>query len=162
MRWDALFGVRLTREQMEERRLRAGDDLKAGMKQADVARKYSVSTATVCRWVQTIRDEGMDGLKMSKATGQPSKLDEEEQQQLVEILIKGPRAYVWKTDLWNSKRVTEVIRKEFGVTYHPHHMPKLLHRLGFRPVKPKRRATEKNEKRKQEWLNTTWVQVKKN
>jgi len=162
MRWDALYGVLLTREQMEERRMQAGTDLKAGMKQADVARKYDVSTATVCRWARTIRDEGIDGLRMRKSKGQPTKLDEEEEQQLVEILIAGPRVYGYKTDLWNSSRVAEVIRKEFRVTFHIHHIPKLLHRLGFRNIKPKRQAKEKSDKRKQEWLNTTWVQVKKN
>ena len=162
MRWDALYGVRLTREQMEERRMRAGTDLKAGMKQADVARKYGVSTATACRWAQTIQDEGIDGLRMHKSKGQPTKLNEEEQLKLVDILIAGPRAYGYKTDLWNSNRVAEVIRKEFRVTYHIHHIPKLLHRLGFRSIKPKRQAKEKSNKLKQEWLNTTWVQVKKN
>jgi len=162
MRWDALFGVHLTREQMEERRFLAGADLEAGMKQTDVARKYGVSDATASRWAKTVRDEGIDGLKMHKATGQPTKLDEEEERQLVEILIAGPRAYGYKTDLWNSTRVAEVIRKEFRVTYHIHHIPKLLHRLGFRSIKPKRQAKEKSDKRKQEWLNTTWVHVKKN
>ncbi len=161
MRWDALSGVRLTREQMEKRRLLATANLQTGIKQVDVARKYGVSRASVSRWAGTFEEKGLEGLKMQKATGQPPKLGQEDLQRLAEILVGGPQVHGWKTDLWTAKRVAEVIWKEFRVRYHPHHVPKLLHRIGFRPVKPKRQAVEKDEKRKQEWLATTWVQVKK-
>jgi len=40
MGWATLYGVKWSREQLEQRRLAAGRDLRKGMKQADVARKY--------------------------------------------------------------------------------------------------------------------------
>jgi len=161
MGWNAQ-GVSLTREQIEKRRLSAGADLIAGMKQSDVARKYGVTPAAVSLWAQTIRKDGIEGLRMRKARGNPPKLERESRERLVEILETGPEAYGWDSGLWTSSRVVKVIRREFGVRYHPHYMPRLLRRLGFRPVKPKRRASEKDEDRKDAWLTTTWVQVKKN
>jgi len=158
---DAPYQVKLTREQMEERRLLAGADLLAGMKHADVARKYGVSPAAVSKWDKIIRAEGIEGLRMHKAPGKTPKLTEQEKERLKEILIEGPLAHGWETDIWTSRRVKEVIQKEFGVEYHLHHVPKLLHKLGFRPVKPKRQAAEKDEEKKEEWLKTTWVEVKK-
>ena len=159
---DALYQVKLTRKQMEERRLSAGADLLAGMKQADVVRKYGVSRATVSTWDKIVHTEGIEGLRMRKAPGKPPKLTEQEKEKLREILIESPLAYGWETDIWTSRRVEEVIQKEFGVEYHVHHIPKLLHKLGFRPVKPKRQASEKDEEKKEEWQKTTWVEVKKN
>ncbi len=161
MRWNTVYGVQLTREQMEGRRLQAAADLQSGMKQADVALKYTVSEASVSRWARAIQEKGVTGLKTHKATGQPTKLNQEELQRLTAILVAGPRVYGWRTDFWTAKRVAEVIRKEFQVTYHPHHVPKLLRRIGFRPIKPKRQAIEKDEEHKRKWLATTWVQVKK-
>jgi transposase len=38
------------------------------------------------------------------------------------------------------------------VDYTPRHGQRLLHELGFRPVKPKREAKENNEAEKQRWL----------
>ena len=90
------------------------------------------------------------------------KLNEGQKDQLVTLLIQGARTYGFETDLWTGKRVSKLIKKEFGVDYHFNHIPKLLHSLDFRPVKPERQAGEKDEEKKEEWLKTTWVQLKKN
>jgi uncharacterized protein YjcR len=44
--------LKLTRKQMEQRRLMAVEDLSIGMKQADVARKYGVNRSNVSRWTK--------------------------------------------------------------------------------------------------------------
>ena len=41
---------KLSREELERRRLTAGEDLLAGMKASDVARKYGVNPSSVTRW----------------------------------------------------------------------------------------------------------------
>jgi transposase len=162
MKWGTLNGIKLTREQMEQRRRMAAEDLLAGMKQADVARKYGVNRSNVSRWTKTLREKGNEGLRMRKAKGSKSKLSLNQKKMLVEILVSGAKKYGYKTDLWTSKRVCKVIEKEFEVEYHFKHIPKLLRALDFRPVKPKREAYEKDEKEKQEWINITWERIKKN
>lgn len=146
---------------MEERRLQAARDLEAGMSRADVARKYGVSYVSAWRWAKTLEAEGRDALRRRVAKGAEPKLSDEQKERLVAILVEGPTAHGWATDIWTAPRVREVVRKEFGVTYHVHHVPRLLHGLGFRPRKPRREAAEKDAAKKDEWLRTTWVRIQK-
>ena len=155
-------GLKLTRKQMEQRRLMAAKDLSIGMKQADVARKYGVNRSNISRWTKTLKKEGKSGLQMRKAKGAEPKLDLKQRGLLVEILVAGAKNYGFKTDLWTGKRVCKVIEKEFGASYHFKHIPKLLRGLDFRLIKPKRQANEKNEEEKREWIKTTWEYIKKN
>lgn len=162
MGWHAFYGVVLTREQMEQRRLAAAGDLRRGMKQADVARKYGVSEASVSRWAEALREGGPDALRMRKARGAEPKLDGIQRERLVEILKAGPRAAGWSTDLWTGRRVAEVVRREFGMRYNRRYVPVLLRSLGFTWRKPRRRAREKDEDAKGTWLRTTWRRLRKN
>lgn len=61
----------------------------------------------------------------------PSELTVAERQRLAEIVRAGPLSAGFTTDWWTCKRVAEVIRREFGVTYHPDHVGRLLEALGF-------------------------------
>ena len=155
-------GLKQTRNQMEHRRLMAGEDLSIGMKHADVARKYGVNRSNVSRWAKILKKEGEGGLQMRKAKGAEPKLNLKQRESLVKILVAGAKNHGFKTDLWTGKRVCKVIEKEFGASYHFKHIPKLLRGLDFRLVKPKRQANEKNEDKKREWIKTTWEYIKKN
>jgi transposase len=47
------------------------------------------------------------------------------------------------------------------VRYHPAHVSRLLHGLGFSPQKPTRRAVERDEERIRAWIEQDWPRVKK-
>ena len=48
--------------------------------------------------------------------------------------------------------IREVIRRHFGVSYHPDHVRKLLrHKLRFSPQKPRRQARERDEEAIRRW-----------
>jgi transposase len=153
---------KLSRKELERRRLAAGEDLKAGMKESDVARKYGVNPSSVTRWKQMLEKEGMKGLKRRKAPGNKSKLSEDQQKDIKEIILQGAAAYGYKTDLWTLKRVAEVIMKEFGISYHFRSLSDVLHRMGLSSQKPARRAAERNQKAVQTWLEEQWVKDRKN
>lgn len=161
MSWGALDGIGLTRGQMEKRRLAAVKDIKRGMMQRSVARKYGVSDGTASRWAKMLRDGGVDALRMTKAKGAESKLNDEQRRRLSEMLVKGAAAHGWSTDLWTLPRVAELIRKEFGVRYHPGRVWWVLRGIGFSWQKPKKVAREKDLEEKVRWLRTTWPRVKK-
>lgn len=162
MKTSPLNGIKLTRKQMEQRRILASEDLTNGMSQADVARKYSVYRSSVLRWEKRLEKEGKEGLKEKKAKGRPSKLNSYQEQQLTDLLVRGAQACGFEADLWTAKRVGMVVEREFGVVYHFKHIPKLLRSLDFRLIKPERKAAEKDDAKKEEWLKTTWVYLKKN
>ena len=153
---------KLSREELERRRLAAGEDLKAGMSQADVARKYDVHPSSACRWDKELQENGMKGLNRKKAPGVPSKLSNGQQETLREILLQGATAYGYKTDLWTLRRVADVIKKEFGVTYHFRSLSDVLHRMGFSCQKPTRQAAERRKTDRQNWLENQWKTDQKN
>jgi len=143
----------LTPDQKEQRRLAAGQDLLDGKRQADIAEDYGATRTTAHRWAHTVETEGLDGLKSTRTNaGRPPKLDAENKQRLAELLQQGAQAHGWDTDLWTRKRVAQLIDRTFDVDYSPRHCSRILHEIGFRPVKPKRVANEKDEAEKQRWL----------
>jgi transposase len=77
------------------------------------------------------------------------------------LLGRGPLAHGYRTDLWTTQRVAEVIQRTFGVRYHRAHVGRLLHRLGWSHQKPERRALERNDAAITAWVRTRWPQVKK-
>lgn len=158
---DARYRARLTRDEMERRRLAAARDLEEGLQQSKVARKYGVSRATVSRWAKTLRHEGVKGLRATKASGK-SRLTERQLETLLEILLDGARASGFDTDIWTTDRVRSVIQREFKVTYDTAHLSRLLRqKLQLSYQKPKRVANERDELARATWLRTTWPRSKK-
>jgi hypothetical protein len=72
---------------------------------------------------------------------------------LESLLLQGARQQGWPNDLWTAGRVTEVIRRHFGVSFHPEHVRKLLkRRLGWSSQKPQTRARERDDEAVEHWL----------
>jgi transposase len=157
--------VTLTREQKEQRRLAAAQDLLEGeMSQVEIAEKHGVTPSAISKWKSTLEDEGIEGLKSTSDEGNQgpdSQLDEQHREQLVELLEEGAQAHGWETDLWTSKRVAALIEDEFDIDYTPRHCSRILRELGYRPVKPREGAAEKDPEEKERWLNEEAEQLKK-
>lgn len=152
----------LTREQMEERRLTGGRLLKAGkLSQAEIARRVGVSRATVSAWSKKVREEGLDGLRSQKAKGGMSKLTKGQKQKLKRFLDHGALACGFSTDRWTLQRVGELIKQEFGISYHPNYLNRLLDKLGFSPQKPLPRAAEQERELVKAWLEQDLPRIKK-
>jgi transposase len=54
-----------------------------------------------------------------------------------------------------------LIKSEFGVSYRPDHIGRLMHDLGWTPQKPERRALEHNEEEIERWKQKEWPRIKK-
>ena len=157
--------VTLTREQKEQRRLAAAQDLLEGeMSQVEIAEKHGVTPSAVSKWKSTLEEDGIEGLKSTNEDGNQgpdSALDEQDREQLVEVLEEGAQAHGWETDLWTSKRVAALIEREFGIEFTRRHCSRILRELGYRPVKPRAEAAEKDPEEKQRWLEEEAEQLKK-
>ena len=93
--------------------------------------------------------------------GPPAKLSEDQREQLCDLLVEGARAAGYDNDLWTCRRVTALIERHFGVSYHFNHVGRMLHSLGFRPQKPLRRARERDEEAIERWRREDWPRIKK-
>ncbi len=89
------------------------------------------------------------------------RLTRRQEKRLVRILLRGALANGYRTEVWTTKRVAEVIEKTFHVPCHYNTAGKLLHRLDWTPQKPERRALERDEQAIQRWKKKVWPRVKK-
>ena len=157
MTWAPLH---LTREQMEERRLKGAQLLKAGkLSQAEIARQLGVSRIAVTHWAQQLDTD--QPLRRRIASGRPPKLTAAQQRPLKRLLKRGARAAGFPTERWTLGRIQHVIEREFGVTYHVHSLSDVLDGLGWSLQRPLARAQERDEDIIQAWLAQDWPRIKK-
>jgi transposase len=95
----------------------------------EAADREGRSPATGNRWVEDWNEGGFDQLMPSFGGGRPPKLDEEEQQELVEMLRKGQP--------WKSQEIQHLLQEEFGVSYSPNYLGIFLRGLGLSYAKPR-------------------------
>lgn len=150
-----------TPEQLEARRHLAARLLQQGHGVSQVAQMVGVCPGSVTRWKQALEANGPDGLKAKRHPGPKKKLSDRQQQRLVRLLRKGPRAHGYRTELWTFSRVAQLIEKQFGVRYDPSHIYRILKALGWSSQKPERRARERNEQAIEQWRRKKWSQIKK-
>ncbi len=150
-----------TPQELEQRRLRALRLLGEGFSPVEVARQVGVDRRSVRRWKAAARKGGAKAVVAKPASGRPRRMEARELTRLRRMLMKGAQAAGLATDLWTCPRVGWLIQRQFGVHYHPAHVSRLLHGLGFSPQKPTRRAVERDEERIRAWIEQDWPRVKK-
>lgn len=76
-------------------------------------------------------------------------------------MAQGAEAHGFRGDAWTCERVALVIRREFGVSYHPAHVSRLLKKLRLSLQKPERRADQRDEEAIDNWKEKKWPALKK-
>ncbi len=59
--------------------------------------------------------------------------------------------------VWTGARVATLIGRKFHVSYSVSGATRLMHRLGFTPQVPARRAAERDEQAVAAWKEATWA-----
>ena len=148
-------------EELERRRRRAVQLMREGEPPTLIARILGVSRQSLYRW-RDMERAGPKGLAAKPPPGRKRRLNDAQLQQLEELLLKGAQAHGWTNNLWTAPRVTEVIRRHFGIKLHPEHVRNILkQRLGWTSQKPERRARERDEKEIARWLREEFPHIKK-
>jgi len=145
----------------EQRRYEALDLFEGGVPQADIARRFRVSRAAVCKWLSLARREGRQALARRPRPGRPPKLSDRQRRSLVRLLSQGAEAAGYTTQLWTAERIRRVVWNHFGVRFHVHHLPKLLRQCGWSYQRPTSRARERDEREVQRWRHQEWPRIKK-
>ncbi len=143
-----------------EIRLAAMRMLDKGMAREAVADAVGYHPVTIWHWRRAYRARGRRGLQRKPMRGRPRKLSDAQLRRLPFLLGKGAIAYGFRTDLWTLERIAFVIRTEFGVSYHPGHVWRVLLRLGFTRQKPERRAMERDDMVVERWRKRVWPQYR--
>lgn len=130
-------------------RLAAVLEVDAGATKASVGRRYGVSRQTIDYWCG-IADAATREV-VFPPDGTPPKLSLDKLRTIAPLLDKGPRACGFDADSWTLSRVRDLIARELKVGYHANYVSKILHRMGYSPQKPERRASERDEQAIETW-----------
>ena len=146
----------------EGRRLRAYELKQQGWKQTEIADALGVTEGAVSQWMKRAREEGMEGLRHKPPPGATPRLSEDERaNKLPELLAQGAEAHGFRGEVWTCERVAIMIRKEFGVSYHPAHVSRLLKALRQSLQKPQRLSEQRDEETIEHWKEKKWPSLKR-
>jgi transposase len=146
---------------LEDRRRRALALCDKGLSLNEVGRRIQCAASSVLRWLRARRRGGADALRVRSSPGRPLKLGQTQRRRLVKLLLRGPIAHGYRTNLWTTARIAVLIEREFGVHYHRDHIGRLMHSLNWSHQKPERRAVERDEPAIERWKQKDWPRVKK-
>lgn len=133
----------------------------AGVSVIEQAAQLDVTRGSVNRWLQWFEAAGTDGLRPRERPGGAARLTEAQHRVLIAAIEAGPLAAGYPSGLWTGPMVGELIRRRFGVSYHNHYIPRLLHQLGFSVQRPRKRLAKADAERQAVWLKQTFPAIKK-
>jgi transposase len=159
--------VRLSKEAERDGAYRVAKRLQAvvlnaeGRSSGELAEILKAPRSKVSEWLSRYQAYGVDGLLEGYRSGRPPQLSEPQRKQLGDILDSGPVAYGLDSGVWTSPMIAWVIEEEFGVTYHPGHVRKFLHGLGFSVQRPRRLLARADARQQDRWHRHTYPNLKK-
>jgi transposase len=123
--------------------------------------ELDVVRAAVNYWIRWYDTGGTEALRPRKAPGAAPKLTEAQRAELVALIEAGPQASGYMGGVWTGPRIGDLIRKRFGVRYHNHHVPRLLHQLDFSVQRPRKRLARADKEAQERWLKKRLPAIKK-
>jgi transposase len=169
-RWEAYSGIMRypdggglsarARDKREAVRMRAAAWFAEGVTPPEVARRLRVSNNSAYMWRRRWRCGGTDALASMGPAGSRCRLSSAQVDRLRAALDAGPAVYGWVDQRWTLARVATLIGRLFHVRYTLRGASYLLHRIGFSPQMPARRAVERDEKAIAAWRTETWAKVR--
>jgi transposase len=151
----------LSRKDKEKRRLKAAKMFEKGLTQAEVVRKFKVTSAAACQWYEAWKKGGNDALKSKGHPGFESELTSEKKKAFRKAILKGPLAFGYETDLWTLSRLKTVMKKINKIDFSEGWIWKIVRDLGFTPQKPQVKAKQRDEKAIKQWKEKTLPDLKK-
>jgi transposase len=150
-----------TASELEAVRRQAVQMVLEGQTQAAVAVTWGVHSVTVAKWMARHRTDGDQALVAKPTPGRPRFLTPEQDQLVRQWLAQKPTAHGFPTDLWTARRVAELIRRRFGISFHPNYLRAWLTQRGYSPQRPTRRPRQRNDDVIAGWVKNDWPRIQK-
>ena len=138
-----------------------------GQSAPDIAEGLHISRRTVYNWLDLFIRRRFAWLcgHHYEGRGRKAKLHAEQKQHLCELIEKGPLEAGFTCGVWTSSMIAVLIERDFGVTYHPRSVCRLLHQLGFTYQKAAfvsdKRDDDEHERKRRKWETETWPSILK-
>lgn len=145
-------------EELERRRRRAVELTGRGEPRSTVARILGINPMTLDRWVRESRRPG--GLAARPHAGPSPGLSSKQLAELEALLLQGATAHGWHNNLWTAARVACVIERQFGISYHPEHVRKILKdRLMWTTQRPNHQNVNRDDIAIGSWVRTAFPAI---
>jgi transposase len=130
-----------------DRLLNETDDVKVHERLVFIKRLYKGATlaaaaddvgrteGTAGNWVERWNDGGLGKLTPNFGGGRPPKLDDDQQEELIERLREGQP--------WKKQEIAHLLDTAFNVEYHPHYLPTFLDDLGLSYAIPRTKRPDR-------------------
>ena len=104
---------------------------------------------------------GVEALYTPPRKKREARLSADQLARMPELLERGAEHFGFRGDVWTRKRVGAVIKREFGVSYTPVHVGRILKGIRWSSQKPIERASQRNEAAIEQWRVETWTSLQK-
>ena len=149
------------RDLLTWRRAKAVRDYIRGKTVLAIVEELDVVRASVNQWIRWFDTAGTEALQPRKAPGAAPKLSQQQRIELGNLIDAGPQAAGYSGGIWTGPRLGDLIWRRFGVRYHNHHVPRLLHQLGFSVQRPRKRLARADREAQEVWLKYRLPAIKK-
>ncbi|WP_408393755.1 winged helix-turn-helix domain-containing protein [Paraburkholderia sediminicola] len=112
----------------------------------EVARRLQLGPAAARRYESLFAAGGAEAILRLNDVGRRSALDVRALSWLTSAIKHSPRLHGFETDVWSREQLRIFIEREFGITYSPSHLNRIVRDLGLShrlADAPSRRGTER-------------------
>lgn len=147
------------REQTEEVIPRERVLAAIGRKQGDridaLAERHGVVEKTIRNWLDRFEEEPIEEAPYDEPrAGRPSKLDDQQRDELFEQLHDSPTEFGYDQQAWSTRLFLHHVKEEYDVEYSKGHARKLLGKAGLSFRKARPRHHEADPEREREFQET--------
>jgi len=129
--------IRRSEDSRYDHRLHAILLVAQGLSCREVGRMLGDSARIVAYWVNQFEEIGFAGLSEAERPGRPSRLTEEQMEEIGSALRQSPNDYDLSATIWDGKTLSELIEKRWGINLGVRQCQRIFRQLGFRQRKPR-------------------------
>lgn len=125
-----------------------------------VAELVKKSRTTIQSWVKAFNEGGIEAIVPNSPPGCPSRLSEEQKEELKKDILTHPRKLGYEFSNWEGKSVSEHIKIKFGILLKVRQCQYLLHELGFTLQRPRYKFPKADAEKQKEFIQEfkkSWI-----
>lgn len=128
-----------------------------GMTCSEVSHYLGDSVRSIQNWVNAFEKDGLAGLKDKTRPGRPSRLTNEQMEEIGIALRSSPEDYGLAGHLWDGNLLSEFILQKFGVKLKIRQCQRIFRQLGFRYRKPRPMIAGTDQSIKDAYKKTKYI-----
>lgn len=136
---------------IEQERLRAVIWASEGVSGREIAERLHRGPRTIRRWIRAWNAAGIAGITPCPRPGKPPTLGREQEAAFCARWDAGPRPDD-SVSVFRSADAQRILEREFGAVYSLDGARRLLHRLGYTPLRPRPTHRKRDPKAVAKWL----------